>query len=103
MSALFFAPLTTIALFEASMHKRGPRFVREWIHSLEATDEDDGEAYADPVVDHPDGLQISKVAFKDLVKRLPNTAQSTETVLTTEIRELKSMMQDVLKRLDSKA
>ncbi|KZW04355.1 hypothetical protein EXIGLDRAFT_663857 [Exidia glandulosa HHB12029] len=102
MSCIFFAPLTVIALYEASMNKRGPKFVHEWMHTLEAVDEDDEEAHADPEVDDADGLQITKVPFQDLVKRLPNTAQSTETVLTNEIQTLKRMMEEILKRLDEK-
>lgn len=62
MSIVFFIPLTIIALYEASMNNRGPKFVRSWIHRMEATDQDQAERHADPEADE-DGLRITKVRF----------------------------------------
>ena len=50
-----------------------------------------------------DGLVISKVPYDDLVKRLPNTAQSSEATLSAEIRKLQMQVEELVKRLEAKS
>ncbi|EJD53958.1 calcium activated cation channel [Auricularia subglabra TFB-10046 SS5] len=101
MSVIFFIPLMGIALYEASLRKDGPKFMHGWMRSLEAEDDENAEEHADPDVDE-DGMVISKVLYADLVKRLPDTARSTEAALSDEIRKLQTQLDDLVKRLDTR-
>ncbi|KAH7930691.1 hypothetical protein BV22DRAFT_1139072 [Leucogyrophana mollusca] len=94
MTIVFFVPLSVIAVFETSSTKRS--WVSNWLQSADAG-EQDSPMNRDPVVDGTDGdegLQISKVAFEELVKRFPNTEESSEATILREIG-------DIQKRLDT--
>lgn len=75
MTIIFFLPLSAIAFFEASLMRRS------WmIHWLNGEEEFDlgNPTTVDPVAEGPEaehGLQISKVPFSELVRKLPNTSQ----------------------------
>lgn len=71
MLILFSAPLFVLTICEAVIGKRGT-YIRNWFGDSGFGDEDTPEA-RDPEVDHEDGLKISKVEFKDLIKDFPDT------------------------------
>lgn len=73
MTILFCVPLLAIAFFEASWVQRS--WVAHWLNGEDAIDFED-PSIIDPVVEGPEaeyGLQISKVPFNQLVRKLPNT------------------------------
>lgn len=72
MTIVFFVPLSAIALFEASSMQKS---LAKWLGGEET--DFDNPAIIDPIVEGPEaehGLQISKVPFNELIRKLPNTA-----------------------------
>lgn len=75
MRAVFFLPLTIIALYESTLQTDKQRWMKEWLHSNDEGADDYPES-RDPDVDDSDNpLKISKVPFTELIKVFPNTAQ----------------------------
>ncbi|KAH0839846.1 hypothetical protein J3R83DRAFT_796 [Lanmaoa asiatica] len=99
MTIVFFIPLSAIAFSEASSMQRS------WaMHWLNAEDEIDIEnpTIIDPVVEGPEaehGLQISKVPFNELVRKLPNTAQSTEATILKELSDIQESLHVLSERI----
>ncbi|KAG8218558.1 hypothetical protein J3R82DRAFT_4199 [Butyriboletus roseoflavus] len=99
MTILFFVPLSAIGFLEASSTQRS------WVmHWLNAEDEIDLENFTvtDPIVDGPEaehGLQISKVPFNELVRKLPNTAQSTEATILKELSDIQESLHILSERI----
>ncbi|KAI0089070.1 calcium activated cation channel [Irpex rosettiformis] len=101
MPVLFFLPLTTIAIFEAELTPSKNKWVKDWLAHPDQGLEDLPE-HRDPIVEGEDankGWEISKVKFDDLVKMLPDTTHSSETVILREIRGLKSEIAELKKLL----
>lgn len=71
MLVLFSVPLTVLAICEVVIGTKSP-YIRNWLGDSGFGDEDTLEAQ-NPEVNHEDGLKISKVEFKDLIKAFPNT------------------------------
>jgi hypothetical protein len=76
MRIVFFIPLGIIALYETVEDGKDQNgWMATWLRSSDIDDnilsDDDAK---DPKVDH-DGLQISKVPFKELIKAFPNISQ----------------------------
>ncbi|KAH7916291.1 hypothetical protein BJ138DRAFT_1140008 [Hygrophoropsis aurantiaca] len=100
MSVIFFIPLAVIAVFETSTNKRS--WVNNWLQSADAS-EQDTPTDRDPVVDGPDGaegMQISKVSFAELVKRFPNTEESSEATILREIKDIQKRLGDLSRDLE---
>ncbi|KAF8551478.1 hypothetical protein OG21DRAFT_1499116 [Imleria badia] len=99
MTIVFFVPLSAIAFFEASSVQKS------WVmHWLNGEDEIDLEnpTIIDPVVDGPEaehGLQISKVPFNELTRKLPNTAQSTEATILKELSDIQESLHILSERI----
>jgi hypothetical protein len=75
MTVIFFVPLSAIAFLEASSMQRS--WVIQWFNGEDEIDLEN-PSIIDPIVEGPEaehGLQISKVSFNELVRKLPNTAQ----------------------------
>ncbi|KAG9317378.1 hypothetical protein JVU11DRAFT_1577 [Chiua virens] len=99
MTIIFFIPLSIIAFFEASSTHRS--WVMHWLNG-EAEIDFENPAITDPVVEGPDaerGLQISKVPFNQLVRKLPNTAQSTEATLLKELGSIQESLHALSERI----
>ena len=105
MSVIFFIPLTVIAFYETVIKREENEWLTNWL----AGDSQGDNTYPetrDPEVDGEDaeaGLSISKVPFTELIKVFPNTAQSSEALLLSEIKDLKSQLEMVLKRTDERS
>ncbi|KAI6130332.1 hypothetical protein EDD16DRAFT_1541675 [Pisolithus croceorrhizus] len=99
MSTIFFIPLCIIALCEAGRMDRS--WVTKWLRP-EQDEAADDSATRDPVVEGVDaerGLQISKMKFSQLIKRFPNTEQSSEEAILKEIKELQGKLDLLTERL----
>lgn len=99
MSTIFFIPLCIIALCEAGRMDRS--WVTKWLRP-EQDEAADDSATRDPAVEGVDaerGLQISKMKFSQLVKRFPNTEQSSEEAILKEIKELQRKLHLLIERL----
>lgn len=99
MSTIFFIPLCIIALSEAGRMDRS--WVTKWLRP-EQDEAADDPAARDPAVEGVDaerGLRISKIKFSQLVKRFPNTEQSSEEVILKEIKELQGKLHLLIERL----
>lgn len=75
MLAIFFVPLSIIALYEAELEPSKNRWIKDWLSHPDEGGEDSME-YENPGVHDDDatlGLKISKVHFDDLVKTFPDT------------------------------
>lgn len=99
MSTIFFIPLCIVALSEAGRMDRS--WVTKWLRP-EQDEAADDPAARDPAVEGVDaerGLQISKIEFSQLVKRFPNTEQSSEEVILKEIKELQGKLHLLIERL----
>ncbi|KAG2156276.1 hypothetical protein DEU56DRAFT_766342 [Suillus clintonianus] len=98
MSIILFVPLTFIALFETS------NATKSWMVTW-TEDEVDTEnpVVLDPTVEGPDadqGLEITKIPFDELVKRFPNTEQSSEATILKEIREIHARLEALTTKVD---
>lgn len=103
MTAVFFLPLMLIALYEAVFRARKNGWMKTWFRDL--SDDDDSPESRDPDTsgggDGAGGeLQIARVKFDDLVRVFPDAAMSEGSAIVKEIREVRSLLQDVLRRLD---
>ncbi|KAJ7639099.1 hypothetical protein FB45DRAFT_904700 [Roridomyces roridus] len=99
MGFVFFIPLVTIAFYEAVADTDKHMWVRRWLSFDEAPE--DRPEDRDPEVQE-EGRVISKVPFEELVKKFPNTNQSSEALMLKEIVELKKQLARVLEKLDGK-
>jgi len=75
MRVIFFIPLTIIALYETSSMKQS--WMVNWLRAEDEVDTQD-PFVLNPVVEGSDaeqGLEITKVAFDDLIKGFPDTTQ----------------------------
>jgi hypothetical protein len=74
MLIIFFIPLSIIALYESRVHSTKNSWMKGWL-DLHSSDrgEADQPPDRDPQVEGE--LQITRVSFNELVKRLPNTQQ----------------------------
>ncbi|KAE9409981.1 hypothetical protein BT96DRAFT_962045 [Gymnopus androsaceus JB14] len=101
MSVLFFIPLTIVAFHETVIKRRQHDWMTNWLRGDNEGDESYPES-RDPDVDGPDaaaGLSISKVPFTELIKVFPNTAQSSEALMLSEIKDLRNQLSIVLEKL----
>ncbi|KIJ69974.1 hypothetical protein HYDPIDRAFT_104644 [Hydnomerulius pinastri MD-312] len=99
MTIVFFVPLSVIALYEVSAMQKS--WMTKWLRSSDEVDNDSPE-YLDPVVEGPEaerGLQISKVAFNDLVKKFPNTEQSSEMTVLKEMADIQERLQVLTEKI----
>ncbi|KAF5358902.1 hypothetical protein D9758_004822 [Tetrapyrgos nigripes] len=102
MRIMFFIPLTLIALSETFQEEEA-RWVKNWL-SGDNQGDDNYDKHRDPEPSEDDargGLSISKVPFAELVKVFPNTAQSTDTLMMLEIKELKAKLDKLMEKLDA--
>ncbi|KAG0709856.1 hypothetical protein DFH29DRAFT_841605 [Suillus ampliporus] len=100
MSVIFFVPLTFIALFETSNATKS--WMVSWLRSEDEVDTEN-PAVLNPVVEGPDadqGLEITRVAFDELVNRFPNTQQSSEATIIKEIGEIKARLEVLMNKVD---
>ncbi|KAG6378638.1 calcium activated cation channel [Boletus reticuloceps] len=92
MTVIFFIPLSVIAFFEASSIQRS--WVMHWLDGEDEIDFDN-PATIDPIVEGPEaehGLQISKVPFNELARKLPHTEQSTEATILKELSDIQQSL-----------
>ncbi|KAK7470385.1 Calcium channel yvc1 [Stygiomarasmius scandens] len=104
MRVLFAIPLTMIALYE-SFREEEAEWMKNWLHGTDQGD-DNYDSNRDPEPAEEDaasGLSISKVPFSELVKVFPNTAQSSDTLMMLEVKELRAKLDAILKKLDPEA
>ncbi|KAF8915320.1 hypothetical protein CPB85DRAFT_1293894 [Mucidula mucida] len=101
MRFVFLVPLTIIALYESTVSTRPASWVTNWMRGVDEGDENYPHS-RDPIVDNVEdhGLEISKVPFTELIKVFPNTAQSSEALILSEISDLKRQLEMVLQKLD---
>ncbi|KIO12590.1 hypothetical protein M404DRAFT_684182 [Pisolithus tinctorius Marx 270] len=99
MSTIFFIPLCIIALCEAGHMEKS--WVTKWLRP-EQDEATDDPAVRDPPMEGVDaerGLEISKMKFGQLVKRFPNTEQSSEEAILKEIKELQGKLHLLIEKL----
>jgi len=100
MRVLFFVPLAGIALYESARGNEKHAWMKNWLRGNDEGDETYPDT-RDPEGDEgDDGLKISKVPFSELIKVFPNTAQSSEALMASEIQQLRGQLDKVLKLLD---
>ncbi|KAM0755923.1 calcium activated cation channel [Meredithblackwellia eburnea MCA 4105] len=105
MGALFFIPLTCIALFESyfdASRLEAFRNLTQEADEYSAADEDpepcsqaDEHGSAEP-----EGMKISTVPFSELKKALPSLTRSTEGEILWEIKALRSELADLRKKVE---
>ncbi|CAK5262811.1 unnamed protein product, partial [Mycena citricolor] len=101
MITVFFVPLAMIALHESLTEESRHTWMKRWL-SGDNEGEDERPEHHDPVVDDdPVGRVISKVPFEDLVKAFPDTNQSSEALMMTEITQLRKQLAALSERLNS--
>ncbi|KIJ20360.1 hypothetical protein PAXINDRAFT_166432 [Paxillus involutus ATCC 200175] len=101
MTIVFFIPLSVIALFEASYTQKS--WVMKWLNESDEID-CDNPAHTNPVVEGPEaerGLQISKVPFSELVKRFPNTEQSSEATTMKQLADIQEKLRVLTEQLQT--
>ncbi|KAI0375859.1 hypothetical protein BV20DRAFT_959903 [Pilatotrama ljubarskyi] len=97
MRVVFFVPLCMIALYESQLNPDKNRWVKDWFTSPD----EGGEAaphYQDPEVvgeDAERGLRITKKPFSELVAAFPDTTHSAESVIISEVKELRSEIKEL--------
>jgi len=99
MTVIFFVPLSAIAFLEASSMQRS--WVIQWFNGEDEIDLEN-PSIIDPIVEGPEaehGLQISKVSFNELVRKLPNTAQSTEATILKELSDIQERIHILSERI----
>jgi len=99
MRVLFFIPLCVIVFLE-SLDKRS-FYVRNWFHPSFGEVDDSPEA-RDPKVDTENGLTISKVPFKELIKGFPKITMSSDETILQELQDLRRRIDDLNSKLDTK-
>lgn len=72
MLVLFCAPLTVLAVCETLLRTKSS-YIQNWFGEDSGFGDENTPEVQNPEVDHEDGLKISKVDFKDLIKQFPNT------------------------------
>ncbi|KAF8507846.1 calcium activated cation channel [Hysterangium stoloniferum] len=95
MIVIFFLPLCVLAFFESLDKKSG--YLRNWFGDS-GLDELTAETL-NPTMDDEDGLEISKVRFKDLIKDFPNTSLSSDETLLQEIRTLQRRVEELAAKI----
>ncbi|KAI6047511.1 hypothetical protein EDC04DRAFT_2864568 [Pisolithus marmoratus] len=93
MSTIFFIPLCIIALYEAG------HMERSWVTKTKPQMIQQRAILPVEGVDAERGLQISKMKFSQLLKRFPNTEQSSEEAILKEIKELQGKLHLLIERL----
>ncbi|KAI0082361.1 calcium activated cation channel [Panus rudis PR-1116 ss-1] len=103
MSILFFIPLAVIAIYEAELDPSRNKWVKDWFANSDQGIEDRPEI-KDPVVEEEaeNGMQISKVSFSELISVFPDTTHSSETIIMTEVKELRSEIAELKRLLEEK-
>ncbi|KAG8904755.1 hypothetical protein FRB99_001232 [Tulasnella sp. 403] len=102
MRVLLFIPLIFITFFESQLDVRANAFMKNMFDHVDEGEEDD-PAIQDPATDREDGLEISRVSFDELVKVFPNTFQSSEATILSEIHALSVRLDEMEKRLGIQA
>lgn len=99
MTFVFFVPLSFIALYESQIqHSQNP-YIKDWFRGVNEGENDD-PLNRDPEVtggDAESGLKICKVSFEDLIKKFPNTHESSEASTTRQIKDLKKQIEELTK------
>jgi hypothetical protein len=85
---------------ESVFRSKQNHWIKTWFHQGDDGEEDTPQV-RDPETSEQQGLQISKVKFDELVRHFPNTELSTEATLMRELREVRSQLDEVLRRLDA--
>ncbi|KAG6329502.1 hypothetical protein ID866_9587 [Astraeus odoratus] len=101
MTTVFFIPLCIIAVYEVSSMER-PWLVK-WLRSGLDEGSTDDPVTRDPYVEGIDaerGLEISKVKFDELVKRFPNTEESSEATILKEIHEVQVKLHALVAKVE---
>ncbi|KAI0677344.1 hypothetical protein C8Q78DRAFT_1002340 [Trametes maxima] len=101
LEIFFIAPFDVIALYEAQLDPSKNRWVKDWFSSPDEGGED-APHFQDPEVDGADaarGLRISKKPFKELVAAFPDTTHSSEAVIISEVKELKTEIAELKKMI----
>ncbi|KAF8580590.1 hypothetical protein K439DRAFT_1648162 [Ramaria rubella] len=98
MLVFFCVPLSVLAFFESLDQKT---YIRNWFGDTGLGDEESPEAQ-NPEVDNENGLKISKVEFKDLIKEFPNILLSSDEMILREIRALQHKVDELAAKVASK-
>lgn len=101
MTTVFLIPLIVIALVESQLDVRASLIIRNLYDHVDEGEEEDPKNQ-DPETDHEDGMEISRVPFKELVKEFPNSYQSMESSILAEINALKHQIAELSEKLDKK-
>jgi len=99
MTIVFFIPLSAITFLEASWMQKS--WVIQWLNGEDEIDLEN-PTIIDPVVEGPEaehGLQISKVPFNELVRKFPNTTQSTEATILKELSHIQESLHILSERI----
>ena len=80
MLAMFFLPLSLIAIYEAIGGGHQNTWMTKWLSGDDQGEEDYPET-RDPEVQEPDGHKITKVPFEELIKVFPNTQEVRVSVI----------------------
>jgi len=107
MTVVFFIPLSCIALYESVLQSSKSKWMKNWMLYRDQADTEEEAtrpANRDPDMDghceDEEGLEISKVKFDELVKAFPNTHQSSEASILSEIKELRSLVVQLANKID---
>lgn len=103
MSVVFFVPMFFIALYESSIKSNKNKWLNSWLRGRDQGYDDDIPTNRDPETDGQDaanGLQISKVPFKELIEVFPNTYQSSEATILQEVKSLKKQIEALTKLVE---
>lgn len=107
MTLMFFPTLAIIALYESTLQSQKNKWVQNWFIGRDQTDgSSEDPQHQDPEVtghDASEGLTISKVPFAELIKVFPNTHQSSEATVLKEVKELREVVELLLKKVDDLA
>lgn len=104
MLCIFCAPLTLIALYESVFRSRQNSWMKSWFRTTAGEGEDDTPENRDPETREGGGeLRIARVPFEELVRVFPDAAMSEERAIIKEIREVRGMLAEVLRRMDEDA
>jgi hypothetical protein len=84
---------------ESVFRKEGHNWAKSWFRYSAGFEEDDSPETRDPQVSEPDGAQISRVPFKQITARFPNTELGTEAIIMQELKALRGQMDELTRRL----
>lgn len=96
MSVIFCFPLALLALFESQLNMKSNARLRGFFDATPDEDHED-EENRNPDCSGDDEGEISTIKFDDLVKTFPNTTLSTSAIIQSEIKLLRTKIEELEK------